>query len=615
MLEPDEWSGLLKKMQQLNGSIAYHSFLMYLAILPPEDYVDPALLVVRLPQPFRRILKVLERDILDAAWEKIKNTTAYKLKEAKCTDVSNGLELKEHEAKQRKCFPFCQVGEFGQVSQVVTTVCGNRMVLIANGNVLHYVNADKNNTIETFEPFTGECCVTNMVGGVYLNTDYRIAVIGGAEKMECKIYDVAPLKSENCFTLVAIITVPVSNQSTVSNALSGDGRLLSITFQDYSGYIYALPPIQNSDMPAETEAGVNSTSSLAKEATDIPRSTDPVIISDYLFKLENPCVVVEPVDDEETKVEPDKKDAAKAKAKTSTPPIVDDDIPSNVHQEDIIVQSDGDNNARVEFITVQENRAKPPCTLGFVLWRHGHNKLYKYYVTVNNTTNLYEIESIRNEWQLPSGISAVAMDVSTKTLITGLYNGNAIAWDTIRSVEICVLEQHSSKIVNIIVAQNQYVVTCADDKSIHFVDITRIKLWHLNPLRTLPKPTNMIRSIQNTEFQCTSVHCFHDVPLCFAHFDQGNSFLYDMRTGEILASLLPGRDNNVQQSTLQHYVTKVLGGKAYTLCYRKVDEQFKYRVSVYSVKDAIVAGCPRIGPFLSRNPGDSVCNTLHKVQS
>lgn len=49
----------------------YQKFYRMLDVLPPADYVNPSIRVGRLPQPYRMVLKILEEDVLDLAWEEI----------------------------------------------------------------------------------------------------------------------------------------------------------------------------------------------------------------------------------------------------------------------------------------------------------------------------------------------------------------------------------------------------------------------------------------------------------------------------------------------------------------------------------------------------------------
>lgn len=62
---------LVEQFQAPNGAVSITKFLGWIALSAPADHANPELRFVRLPQPYRRIVKVLESDILDAAWELI----------------------------------------------------------------------------------------------------------------------------------------------------------------------------------------------------------------------------------------------------------------------------------------------------------------------------------------------------------------------------------------------------------------------------------------------------------------------------------------------------------------------------------------------------------------
>ncbi|KAJ0401319.1 hypothetical protein P43SY_007888 [Pythium insidiosum] len=59
-----------------SGAVNVRQWLRWIDLSRPDDHVDPELHVARLPQPFRRIHKILETDILDAAWQRIVASSA-----------------------------------------------------------------------------------------------------------------------------------------------------------------------------------------------------------------------------------------------------------------------------------------------------------------------------------------------------------------------------------------------------------------------------------------------------------------------------------------------------------------------------------------------------------
>ncbi|KAJ8542574.1 hypothetical protein ON010_g12237 [Phytophthora cinnamomi] len=60
---------LLLQFQEPNGAVSATKFLRWIALNAPADHVNPDLFFPQLPQPYRRIMKVWDRDIFDAAWE------------------------------------------------------------------------------------------------------------------------------------------------------------------------------------------------------------------------------------------------------------------------------------------------------------------------------------------------------------------------------------------------------------------------------------------------------------------------------------------------------------------------------------------------------------------
>jgi WD40 repeat protein len=109
---------LTMHFQQPNGAVQTHHFLQWVDLSKPTDHVDPELTLARLPQPYRRIAKVLDRDILDAAWEIIETSSArYKAETAAALSARSAragalvptLDDDYAAAKKRCCKTFAEV--------------------------------------------------------------------------------------------------------------------------------------------------------------------------------------------------------------------------------------------------------------------------------------------------------------------------------------------------------------------------------------------------------------------------------------------------------------------------------------------------------------------------
>ncbi|DAZ99077.1 TPA: hypothetical protein N0F65_008382 [Lagenidium giganteum] len=121
---------LLAQFQAPNGGVYAQKFLNWVDLSRPKDHIDPELLFVALPQPYRRIFKVLERDILDVAWEKIKHTSSRYKAEAASTSArltrslskdDNDISHNDFEAAKKRCCRSYQVAMAPSEYTVVAT--------------------------------------------------------------------------------------------------------------------------------------------------------------------------------------------------------------------------------------------------------------------------------------------------------------------------------------------------------------------------------------------------------------------------------------------------------------------------------------------------------------
>ncbi|TYZ59237.1 hypothetical protein PybrP1_001482 [[Pythium] brassicae (nom. inval.)] len=124
---------LVERFRAPSGGVRAARFLAWVELSRPADHVDPELTFARLPQPFRRIRKVLERDILDASWERITQQSARFRAEAAAAlavtarsqpgraDAAVADQDGDDDAKKRCCKRFERV-DLGDSSRVVAGV-------------------------------------------------------------------------------------------------------------------------------------------------------------------------------------------------------------------------------------------------------------------------------------------------------------------------------------------------------------------------------------------------------------------------------------------------------------------------------------------------------------
>lgn len=112
---------LVGQFQVANGGIQVAKFLKWVELSRPADHIDPELVFARLPQPYRRIMKILDKDILDASWELIKtqstrfkaeamaaSSTPRSTRSIALNNLDEVLDADDYEAAKKRC---CKVSE------------------------------------------------------------------------------------------------------------------------------------------------------------------------------------------------------------------------------------------------------------------------------------------------------------------------------------------------------------------------------------------------------------------------------------------------------------------------------------------------------------------------
>ncbi|RLN92464.1 hypothetical protein BBJ28_00002903 [Nothophytophthora sp. Chile5] len=149
---------LLRQFQEPSGAMQAAKFLRWMALSAPGDHVNPELLFARLPQPYRRIQKVLDCDIVDAAWSIIATQSAkFKAENFASPVGAAGTEALPQQqddygaAKARSCQPTEQLA-LASKSQRVAGLVAHSLAPIVVAALHHEASTDPTADSEIAKP-------------------------------------------------------------------------------------------------------------------------------------------------------------------------------------------------------------------------------------------------------------------------------------------------------------------------------------------------------------------------------------------------------------------------------------------------------------------------------
>jgi WD40 repeat protein len=129
---PIEQKFLAKRFTNHREEFYYRKFYKLLDIKPPDDFADPELLFDTLPQPFRMICKVMEEDILEAAWNQIVAREEAGTIAGAGTGWKKGMPKGTKGTKARAAYPTFNYGDLGFVTAQSASTEGDR-IFVGNG--------------------------------------------------------------------------------------------------------------------------------------------------------------------------------------------------------------------------------------------------------------------------------------------------------------------------------------------------------------------------------------------------------------------------------------------------------------------------------------------------
>lgn len=524
------------------------------------------------------IVKVLETEIIDTAWNLIQQTETYrqKMKKLQNNISSTGIE-DEEEAKRRKCEVSFDLGEINTPQSIVSTSDGKYLIVYDENLLL--IDVENRVTLEAVPElsFTFHA-MSEIVGATSGDLPLRIA-IGGikAETMSIviQIYDLFET-STGCFNLVAELSQPLDENHIQSIKISPDGRVLVVSYTNGTGAMYSMPQRTTRGylLPNQIQSHQVSGQSIDETApvSGSPDAEDQQETTATLFSIETPILVFTIEEQEE------------------------DPETTGIHHEENALTFGKNEAIHVHFISIFTDCSSQDqiTTTGFVVYRDGSPFLYKYSLLHASEKEMeHDVKVLvdqRKEWALPSSISAVEMNPGV--FVTGLRDGNVIAWDMHLGIEYCTLERHTSPILSLALHQNRYLTSLSETGRMHFYDIVRKK----QILQSL------IRSVPESEIPRVSVKTDADIPICYVASEDRSINVYEMTTGRMVGVIeaADGQENLIWNSR----------GNALMICSRS-----KRRLCFYSIDQIICVIYPTIANWLAQGRNTNIVRDVLKLNT
>jgi hypothetical protein len=602
---------LLWQFQEPNGAVAASKFLRWMALSAPGDHVDPDLMFPQLPQPYRRIQKVLDHDIFDAAWAG-EGRTRCSRPDRGADKSQNPLHQQRNDhdtAKRRSCEPTRHIpldssaqrvaglASHCLLSVVVAAVNTEaqdsapnsppllRVVSTADANGRALGDFSVSYPLEAPVPADDADAVTTThtsikkLSALQLGTDGNGCLAAHLEETtraeaahldpnadvqppapttrECVgVYSVrvggpqAPDRDDSPCELIAVISPPQAS-SIASIVLSQDSAFLAVTW--VGSKTVALYGLRHEEHTQETEAGLQ-----------------PLMLS-------IPAVQVD-------------LEAARS-------PFLEDEGAPVLH-----------------FLVAPPTRSSPraaPTTYAFALC-YGLKVLKYVLPSASSSTAAPTLLTPAKSWEHLTNITASAQDLTTQYLVTGCQDGTIVVWDVLRDIDYAFLspEREQAKapaspteISNVLFCQAGYVVALSQPQQrLCFFDVRRRGKPALTRVVS-PPPASSQSGISMTNLAASTAAA--DIPVALVEYSNGMVLLYDVRVAEAIGSLRTALPGPVASASSAE-TTSIVGNQE-TLATAATSEA---AVHLYSWRDVLLTSVPSISTTLGQRQDELVRRQL-----
>lgn len=540
-----------------DGRVSVPKFLQWVQIDPPEDHVDPELVFAQLPQPFRRIAKVLEQDILDASWEIIKtSSTRYKAELSAAAALSvrsarsialhvgnEALEADDYEDARKRCcksFGWIQLKSSSQqespsLAEVVgmTTHASLPLLLaglesLSGGSVsFQLINTALKRTMD--QVFIGQApgSLGSTSEPATTTTVYRIT-------------SMTPIQTRsNCAGPVSVVSLVfaahvVEDTCSYEDTDSGPQAVSTLTSHVHVYEIRdILLPLEETHEECPRISLVAKASfvesvasiSLSQDGKLLALATKSSEVSVYILPPEDPRVTLET----ETVVA-DLCSAAVPQMKLASIPE-SKQYPIQMH---FLVAAETQSTVLPEVV----NHVHQLKTYAIAIC--SHTKLLKYTLpasTVATPLAPYKI------WTHLTAIATSVLDTTTQYLAVGLSDGSGGVWNVLDDIDHAYLPAVEASVAGydtIVLHRHQFIAALSTtSQQCVFFDLTD----RSNPklLRTVTPSTSGSGSSQQRADVCLTTLVRSttalDIPVALLGYSNGLLLAYDMRNAEAIGGI------------------------------------------------------------------------------
>ncbi|ETP27444.1 hypothetical protein F441_00062 [Phytophthora nicotianae CJ01A1] len=508
------------QFQEPNGAMLATKFLRWIALNAPADHVDPDLQFTQLPQPYRRIKKILDYDIFDGAWETIKlESTRYK-SESTTQDAtessrsrrseSNHDQLKDYDvARSRSCGPSRRIPLESEAQKVV----GHCLVPV----VVAAINNDNAPTLRIISTSDDN---VKVLGDFPIAFPLEAVAAGTAETItnthvSIKQLSALQLATESSCGL-AVHVMETTTTEFVSADLSTDVQLPTSATRECVN-IYTVKT-------SETEfcqlVAVVTPQSPESSISSIILSPDSKFLA--VTSVSSAVVALYFIDHDQGEHQP--------LALTSPAFRIDPESTRSSSTEE-------ECRPKVHFLVApctSRPQTRVPNTYALAVCHE--LKLLKYVLPSTDNTSASSSPVLLTPvrlWEHLAKITASAQDLTTQYVAVGCQDGSIVVWDVLRDVDYAFLSsEDKASISSVILYQAEYVVALSKaQQRLYFFDVReRGKLV-------------LTRVVSSSMTSLTLSAA--DIPLALVQFSSGMVIFYDVRTAEAIGSLAQSSSSSI----------------------------------------------------------------------
>lgn len=557
---------LISHFQALNGGVQVAKFLKWVELSRPADHVDPELMFARLPQPYHRIVKILERDILDVSWELIKQQSARFKAEATAALAATARSTRpgalkadqatadpdDYEAAKKRCCKSFVRTDFGGDATSVSCITQHSslpLTLVAfqermeavdeltrsDRIVLRLLNSLSQEVMTEFtlppgqpeDPLTPqEPAGPQTTYQVTHLTPLRLCRVANDGNAATCVFGVQ---------LNKLTTTPATEDQPESTS-----RLASVFIYQLSGVL-----ILNHHSVGISAAGQASSFQLVAtgkfESLEwVELAPDGQHLALSTSATGNISVFKIPIVD--TVVLTDSNEPPSVLDLITVPPLMKIDNPVTHHP----VRSDG--SPQTHFLIKPSSiaplsHASAQTLEAYAIVVCHDTKVLKYTLHTAGTNSATQ----RASWSHLAAITSSHVDSTTQFLVVGLADGSVVVWNTLDEIDHVFLTPSvlnssppgfvkSDPRVDVVTTyRDEYIVAfSAASQQIRFFDVRN----RINPqlLRIVTAPSASSQKDGVRVVALVETTSFLDIPIAIVGYSNGFLVMYDMRNAEAIGS-------------------------------------------------------------------------------